>query len=40
MVQYLQKIVGALNLAAGDSHARIRVSAAIRAQWRADIFAG
>jgi hypothetical protein len=31
MVQYLQKIAGALNLAVGDSRARIRVGAAIRA---------
>jgi hypothetical protein len=40
MVQYLQKIAGALNLAAGDSRAWIRVGAAIRAWWRADKFAG
>jgi hypothetical protein len=31
MVQYLQKIAGALNLTAGDSRARIRAGAVIRA---------
>jgi hypothetical protein len=40
MVQYLQKIAGALNLAAGDSRAWIRADAAIRSRWRADKFAG
>jgi hypothetical protein len=40
MVQYLQKIAGALNLTAGDSRAWIRADAAICAWWHADNFAG